>query len=68
MFKCISNSVFLNTWISTNFVDLHNFYLSMVRYWGSLEHPMALAHRDELKSGEAIILEISPKYFSTWDY
>jgi hypothetical protein len=40
----------------------------MVRYWGSLEHPMALALRDELKTGEAIILEISPRYFSTWDY
>jgi general stress protein 26 len=40
----------------------------MVRYWGSLEHPMALAHRDELKTGEAIILEITPGYFSTWDY
>ena len=40
----------------------------MVRYWGSLEHPMALALRDELKTGKAIILEISPRYFSTWDY
>jgi general stress protein 26 len=40
----------------------------MVRYWGSLEHPMTLAHRDELKTGEAIILVISPRYFSTRDY
>jgi hypothetical protein len=40
----------------------------MIRYLGSLEHPTALAYRDKLKTGEAIILEISPRYFSTWDY
>jgi hypothetical protein len=40
----------------------------MVRYSGNLEDPKALALRDELKKGESIVLEISPKYFSTWDY
>jgi general stress protein 26 len=40
----------------------------MVRYLGNLEDPMALAVRDELKKGESIVLEISPRYFSTWDY
>ena len=40
----------------------------MIRYLGSLEHPTALAYRDRLKTGEEIILEISPRYFSTWDY
>jgi general stress protein 26 len=40
----------------------------MVRYSGNLEDPKALALRDELKKGESIVLEISPKYFSAWDY
>jgi hypothetical protein len=37
----------------------------MVRYLRNLEEPMAIALRDELKKGESIVLEISPKYFST---
>lgn len=40
----------------------------MVRYSRNLEDPKALALRDELKKGESIVLEINPKYFSTWDY
>jgi hypothetical protein len=40
----------------------------MVRYSGNLEDPMAIALRNELKKGESIVLEISPRYFSTWDY
>jgi general stress protein 26 len=40
----------------------------MIRYMGNLEDPMALALRDELKKGESIVLEISPRYFSTLDY
>jgi general stress protein 26 len=40
----------------------------MARYIGNLEDPMAIALKDELKKGNAIVLEISPKYFSTWDY
>lgn len=40
----------------------------MVRYSGNLEDPKALELRDELKKGESGVLEISPKYFSTWDY
>jgi general stress protein 26 len=39
----------------------------MVRYLRNLEEPMAIALRDELKKGESIVLEISPKYFSTWE-
>lgn len=43
--------------------------LSGKRLWSrNLEDPKALALRDELKKGESIVLEISPKYFSTWDY
>ncbi|MGH9983612.1 MAG: pyridoxamine 5'-phosphate oxidase family protein [Nitrososphaeraceae archaeon] len=40
----------------------------MARYLGNLEDPMAIALKDELKKGESIVLEISPKYYSTWDY
>ena len=40
----------------------------MARYLGNLEDPMAIALKDELKKGDSIILEISPKYYSTWDY
>jgi len=40
----------------------------MARYRGNLEDPMAIALKGELKKGDSIVLEISPKYFSTWDY
>ena len=40
----------------------------MARYLGNLEDPMAIALKDELKKSDSIVLEISPKYFSTWDY
>ena len=40
----------------------------MVRYLGSLEHPMAKALMSSVKNGDSVILEISPSYYSTWDY
>jgi hypothetical protein len=40
----------------------------MVSYLGNLEDTMAISLRDELKKGESIVLEINPRYFSTWDY
>jgi hypothetical protein len=40
----------------------------MVRHLGNLEDAMTHGVRDELNKGKSIILEISPKYFSTWDY
>jgi general stress protein 26 len=40
----------------------------MARYLGNLEDPMAIALKDELKKDDSIVLEIRPKYFSTWDY
>ena len=40
----------------------------MLRYSGSLEDPKAQEVLNKLKEGESIVLEISPKYFSTWDY
>jgi general stress protein 26 len=40
----------------------------MTRYMESLENPMAKWVLDETKKGNMIILEITPSYYSTWDY
>jgi general stress protein 26 len=40
----------------------------MTRYLKSLEHPLAKSLLSETKKGNAIILEITPSYYSTWDY
>jgi nitroimidazol reductase NimA-like FMN-containing flavoprotein (pyridoxamine 5'-phosphate oxidase superfamily) len=40
----------------------------MVRYLGSLAHPMATSLMTNVKNGESVILEITPDYYSTWDY
>ena len=40
----------------------------MVKYLGNLEHPMAKALLDLQKKGQSVVIEISPKYYSTWDY
>src|SRR5947209_10255800 len=40
----------------------------MVRYLGSLAHPMASALMSNVKNGDSVILEITPSYYSTWDY
>ena len=40
----------------------------MVKYLGSTEHPMAHALLNMQKGGQSVILEISPKYYSAWDY
>ena len=40
----------------------------MVRYLGSLEHPMARPLMSSVKNGDSVILEVSPSYYSTWDY
>lgn len=39
-----------------------------LRYFGNLEHPIAHELVDAIKNGQSIVLEISPKYYSTWDY
>ncbi|MGH9977029.1 MAG: pyridoxamine 5'-phosphate oxidase family protein [Nitrososphaeraceae archaeon] len=39
-----------------------------LRYLGNLEHPISLELVDAIKKGQLVILEISPKYYSTWDY
>ena len=40
----------------------------MLRYLGSLEHPMAQQLLGYAKSGDQLTVEITPKYFSTWDF
>jgi len=40
----------------------------VVKYLGNLEHPMAQELLNMQKKGQSVILEINPKYFSTWDY
>ena len=40
----------------------------MTRYLKSLKHPLAKSLLSETKKGNAIILEITPSYYSTWDY
>jgi len=40
----------------------------MIRYLGDLQHPMAQALLDMQRKGQSVILEITPKYYSTWDY
>jgi general stress protein 26 len=40
----------------------------MIKYLGSTEHPIAQELLNMQKGGQSVILEISPKYYSTWDY
>ncbi|MDQ5869822.1 MAG: pyridoxamine 5'-phosphate oxidase family protein [Thermoproteota archaeon] len=39
-----------------------------IRYLGSLENPISRSLLGAMKKGQSIVLEISPKYYSTWDY
>jgi general stress protein 26 len=39
-----------------------------VRYLGSLENPISKSLLDMMRSGQSVVLEITPKYYSTWDY
>ncbi len=40
----------------------------MIKYLGNLENQAAKTLMDMFRSGNAIIMEITPSYFSTWDY
>jgi general stress protein 26 len=40
----------------------------IMKYLGTLYNPMAKAISERSKSGEGIIIEIAPKFFSTWDF
>jgi general stress protein 26 len=39
----------------------------VVKYVGSIEHPMSQAIISSIRKGDAIILEITPKFYATWD-
>ena len=39
-----------------------------IKYLGSLDHPIAKMITEHSKKGENVLIEISPKFFSTWDY
>lgn len=40
----------------------------IIKYLGTLDHPMAKTISERSNSGEGIIIEITPKFFSTWDF
>lgn len=40
----------------------------MTKYLGSVDHPTAKSILDTAKSGKSVLLEITPSYFSTWDF
>ena len=39
-----------------------------LKYLGTLDHPAAKEMADRSKNGEGVLVEISPKFFSTWDF
>jgi nitroimidazol reductase NimA-like FMN-containing flavoprotein (pyridoxamine 5'-phosphate oxidase superfamily) len=39
-----------------------------MKYLGTLDHPIAKMISERSKKGEVVVIEISPKFFSTWDY
>ena len=39
-----------------------------MKYLGTLDHPIAKMITENSKKGESVVIEISPKFFSTWDY
>jgi general stress protein 26 len=39
-----------------------------IKYLGTLEHPLAKILMEFAQNGTEILLEISPKFFSTWDF
>ena len=40
----------------------------VVKYLGSTEHPVSHTIMDSIRNKEAIILEITPKFYATWDH
>ena len=39
-----------------------------MKYLGTLDHPIAKMITEHSKKGENVVIEINPKFFSTWDY
>jgi general stress protein 26 len=38
------------------------------KYLGTLDHPLAQMITDSAKKGNHVLVEIAPKFFSTWDF
>lgn len=57
------------TKISTD-IDFNYFIAEkiMIKYLGNLDHPMASVLLENVRKGQSVLIEISPKYFSTWNY
>jgi nitroimidazol reductase NimA-like FMN-containing flavoprotein (pyridoxamine 5'-phosphate oxidase superfamily) len=39
-----------------------------MKYFGTLDHPVAKMITDGATKGEIVLVEINPRFFSTWDY
>ena len=39
-----------------------------MKYLGTLDHPIPKMILDSAKKGNHVVLEVSPKFFSTWDF
>jgi general stress protein 26 len=39
-----------------------------MKYLGTLEHPLAKMLMDNARNGTEVVIEITPKYFSAWDF
>jgi general stress protein 26 len=40
----------------------------ILKYLGTLDHPIAKMISEDSKNGGVVLIKISPKFFSTWDY
>jgi hypothetical protein len=39
-----------------------------IKYLGTLDHPLAKMITEAARNGDEVLLEINPKFFSTWDF
>ena len=39
-----------------------------IKYLGTLDHPLAKRLMDNTKNGTEVVIEITPKFFSAWDF
>lgn len=39
-----------------------------LKYLGTLDHPIAKMITEDAKKGDVVVIEITPKFFTTWDY
>ena len=40
----------------------------VVKYLVGIEHPMSQTIISNIRTGDAILLEITPKFYATWDH